>query len=224
MRTCCFSASLLTSLAIAAFIAPYPAIAGFSVDEDPRETAADPGDVFFTIPTCDSDDGDNSCPTAVPSLDLPTPDQFDLDAFALEELLQVCPPEPPFTPGILFSFDDSDPGPGSGAPDNATEVFLYDHCRWLSSTRRSYHTSITEVALGLGADPPPTDHDDDVDAFDTRAGGQFYDAGGSLLFSPDSPSDGGLGAGSEAHIWFVNTLSRTPSIWATPANLGVPNT
>ncbi len=211
----------LATFFITAIAIPGIALAGFSVDENPRETAADPGDVFFPALVCDVDDGDGTCPP--PSLNLPAPLTFDLDAFALQEPLEVCPPDPPFTPGILFSLDDGDPGPGAGLPDNATEIFFYDHCRAITPTRLSYHTSITESFLGLGSDPPPTAHDDDVDAFDTRVAADYYNAGGSLLFSPDSPSNGGLGAGSEAHVWFVNTISRTPAIWAGPIDIGVPD-
>jgi hypothetical protein len=198
------------------------ALAGFSVDEDPRETPADPGDVFFPGLVCDMDDGDGTCVS--PSLLLPDPDVFDMDAFAIDEPLEVCPAEPSFPPGILFSFDDADPGPHLNPPDNATEIFFYDHCRWLSAVPQSYHTTIDEELLGLTNNPPPIDHDDDVDAYDTRPGAELFEQGLSILFSPDRPSDGGLGAGSEAHIWFVNVMSLAPAIWADAAvNLGVPD-
>ena len=53
---------------------------------------------------------------------------FDLDAYSLGTHATICPPLPAHDPGILFSFDDGDPGAGTGAPDNATEVFIYDRC------------------------------------------------------------------------------------------------
>jgi hypothetical protein len=210
-----------TAFALLTLLTPAILLAGFSVDEDPRETPIDPGDVFLPGPVCDLDDGDGSCP--LPSLRLLEPDAFDMDAFAIDGPLPVCPPDPPFPPGVLFSFDDADPGPGLGAPDNSTEIFFYDHCGILGP-RRSYNTTITERVLGLGADPPPVDVDDDVDAYDTRPGAPHFEQGGTILFSPDAPSNGGLGAGSEAHVWWVNLISVAPLIWADAAlDIGVPD-
>jgi hypothetical protein len=218
--------SIVAALALLTFIAP--ALAGYSVDEDPRETPLDPGDVFLPGPGCDVDDGDASCPP--PSLNVPNPGPdadptFDMDAFAVDLPLVVCPQDPPYIPGILFSLDDGDPGPGVGPPDNTTEMFLYDHCNALGMGRLSYHTSIIESALGLNNDPSEPGFDDDVDAYDTRPAGPLYQDGFTLLFSPDTPSTGGLGtAEPQAHVWFVNSLSATPAVWANAAtDIGVPD-
>ncbi len=206
-------------------IIPCFTFAEYSVDEDPRETVLDPGDVFVPGPTCTVDDGDGGYPPGFPNLKVPTPQAFDLDAYSLEAPLEVCPfPSPPYIPGILFSFDDGDPGPGiAGSPDHATEIFFYDHCIVLHpSISYSYFTSITETFLTLGIDPPPTSLDDDVDAYETRPVDQdpWY-----LLYSPEAPpSDGGFGAGSEGNIYFVDSNPLSPPIlWATPASLGVPD-
>jgi hypothetical protein len=210
-------------LVILLAIPTVPAIAqpAFSVDEDPRETAADPGDTFFSASTCDADDGDGSCASNV--FNVPSPNLFDLDAVNVEATVEVCPANPPYTAGILFSIDDGDPGPGSGSPDNHTEIFFYDHCHLLGPGG-SYHTSVKEASLGLGNDPPPIDYDDDVDAYSTRSIGAFYNSFWPILFSPDIPSNGGLGAGSEAHIWSVSMGSPTPTIWAGASEaLGVPD-
>ncbi|MCP3978319.1 MAG: hypothetical protein GY716_03165 [bacterium] len=214
----CFRATLV----VAILLCPGLLQAGFSVDEGPNEVPLDPGDVFFAGLACDIDDGDGSCPP--PSLNVPDPTAFDMDAFAIDEPVEVCPVQPPFPPGILFSFDDGDPGPGVSAPDNFTEIFFYDHCAILGP-RRSYHTALTESVLGLGADPPPAQVDDDVDAYETRPANVFYQQGFTLLFSPDTPSDGALGPGSEAHIWFVNgQIQPVPAIWAMAGpHLGVPD-
>ncbi len=209
-------------LVIILFCIPVFVLAQYSADEDPRETPIDPGDIFLPGPVCEVDDGDGSCPAGVPNLNVPNPQNFDLDAYSHYEPLEVCPAAPPYLPGILFSFDDGDPGPGSGLPNNSTELFFYDHCLVLHpTTRYSYYTSITETALGLGLDPPPLLRDDDVDAYETRRipDVQFWD----LLFSPDTPSLGGFPAGSEGNIYRMNSLSPAPFLWATPASLGVPD-
>jgi len=194
---------LVAALSLITFIAPAPVLAGFSVDEDPRETQLDPGDVFLPGLGCDVDDGDTSCPP--PSLNVPNPGPdadptFDLDAFAVDAPLEVCPQDPPFIP-------------------------VYDHCDALGMGRLSYHTSITESGLGLNQDPPGTEHDDDVDAYDTRLAGPLYQDGFTLLFSPDTPSTGGLGTSEpQAHVWFVNMLSAAPAVWAdAAADIGVPD-
>jgi hypothetical protein len=219
---------LAAVIACILILVPGSALAGFSVDEDPRETQADPGDVFFPGLVCDMDDGDGSCPIGTQSLNLPNPSPFDdptfdMDGWAIDLPLEVCPSDPPFPPGILFSIDDGDAGPGVGKPDNSTEMFFYDHCM-LFGPRASYNTSITESALGLLGDPPPRAEDDDVDAYDTRSGHDAYLAQLNLLFSPDWPSNGGLGPGSEAHIWFVSIFSPAPTVWADAATqIGVPD-
>ena len=123
----------------------------------------DPGDVWFPGGACDMDDGDGSCPL-VPSLNLPPDETFDMDALAIDWPLPVCP-DLPWPEGILFSFDDADRGPGLGPPDHFTEIYYYDHCQDWGAVRQTYYTSITEVALGLGNDPPPIPEDDDVDAW-----------------------------------------------------------
>jgi len=200
---------------------PTGTLAGSSVDQAPSETNADPGDVFVPGLVCDFDDGDNSCGGL--SLNLPAPGDFDLDAWAVDDALEVCPLDPQYLPGLLFSFDDGEPGAASAAPDHGVELFFYDHCAVLAPARRSYFTSWTEAALGLGGDPPPRARDDDVDAFDTREAASHYDQGMNILFSPDGTMNGGLGVGSESHIWFVNAMSPTPTVWATPSDLGVPD-
>ncbi len=202
---------------------PSLALTGHSVDEDPRETPLDPGDMFQPGGVTEVDDGDGGFPPGFPNLNVPNPQLFDLDAFSVEAPLEVCPdPAPPYIPGILFSIDDGDPGPGSSLPDNFTEIFFYDHCLVIDPTmRRSYYTSITEHFLGLGSDPPPTSADDDVDAYETRNVDQdpWY-----LLFSPDTPSNGGFGAGSEGNIYYIDsTMMIPPTVWATPATLGLPD-
>jgi hypothetical protein len=214
-------------LSVTCFLAA-PAQAGFSVDEPPRETLADPGDVFFPGPSCDMDDGDGTCPP--PAFNVPNPgdDQdptFDLDALTIDDSLEVCPSMPQYPPGILFSLDDGDPGPGLGPPDHATEIYFYDHCNFLAATTQSYHTFITEGLLGLLNDPPPIEHDDDVDAYDTRSMGVAYDSGSTILFSTDTPSTGGLGTTyPEAEIWAVSVANPAPTVWAWAAvDIGVPD-
>jgi len=223
-------ATLLTLLTV---LASTLAMGGFSVDEDPRETNADPGDLFFNLspPTCDMDDGDGSC-AGVPSLNVPNPfpaqdPTFDLDAFAIEDPLYVCPEPLGWPNGILFSIDDRDPGPGVGTPDFDTEIFWYNHCNLPPYASGSFHTTITEGALGLGANPPPTSVDDDVDAYETRPAGFHYNAGFNIMFSPDTPSNGGLTPinpptfGPEAYIWVVNIAAPVPVELYSPLDLGV---
>jgi hypothetical protein len=207
------------------------ALGGYSLDERPKETAADPGDVFYPAAGgslgCEMDDGDGSCPS-VPSFNVPNPgdDQdptFDLDALSVDDPLEVCPAEPPYVRGILFSFDDGDPGPGVGPPDNATEMFFYDHCLDFAVVPQSYYTTLNEAGLNLLRSPPPIEFDDDVDAYTTRLTTEFYSIFG-ILFSPDNPSTGGLpGVVPEAHIWKVSPTSAAPVVWASPRDIGVPD-
>ncbi len=204
-------------------LVPGVALGGYSADEPPSESVLDPGDLFvpgLAGPLCEVDDGDGTCPP--PSLNVPDPSAFDLDAFSINAPLEVCP-HVSWPAGILFSFNDGDPGAGSGAPDHATEILFYDHCLNQGNIRQSYYTSITETALGLGSDPPPRRNDDDVDAYETRTVQPYWDRGDDLLFSPDSPSTGGFGPGSEGNVYSINRFMAVPQIWATPAQLGVPD-
>ena len=215
---------LIVGIALSAL----PIGAGYSPDEPPRETPLDPGDVFTIGGLLEVDD---TCPPVppflAPCLGVPNPEAFDLDAFGIDAVRIVCPPmPPPNNPGILFSLDDGDPGPGSSAPDRAVELLFYDRCGLFVGG--SFETNADETFLALGANPPPTAADDDVDAFETADVGDHWGVGG-LVFSPDAPSTGLLGPdpacpGSSAE----GTLYRSDSgasalFYATPCSLGVPD-
>ncbi len=201
-------------------------LAGHSPDEPPSETALDPGDLFFSGGGLEVDD---SCPAlpGPPCLGVPLPNGFDLDAYSLETPVTVCPPFPNFDSGIVFSFDDGDPGAGSGPPNHKTEILLYDRCMMFGGG--SFLTNVTESFLGLGADPPPPSADDDVDAYETRGTAPEWNAGGLLLFSPDTPSSGGLTTdplcpGSlAAGDLYSNSNGGSVALYASPCSLGVPD-
>jgi hypothetical protein len=216
---------VLAFVGVLGLLTPCLALAGFSVDETPRETNLDPGDLFLPGGVCEVDDGDGNCTPGAPSLLVPNPSNFDLDAFTIDKAEEVCS-QPTTHPGILFSFNDGDPGAGSGAPDNSTEMFFYDRCNVMNPAGGSFYTSMTESALGLGNNPPPRSHDDDVDAYETRSVAYWWNLHYGLLFSADTPSTGGLpgAAPIEGNIYRVVSGGGAPVVFRTPAQLGVPNT
>lgn len=143
-----------------------PAWAGFSVDQRPTEVQADPGDIWQIGMSLEVDDGDIA--GFVPSLwVVGSPDEeYDTDAFSREDPNDPAMPEydPDLLPGLLFSLDDGDNGPGVGLPDRITELFFapfpFAGVHWF--------TNAIETFLGLGTNPPATERDDDVDAYESR--------------------------------------------------------
>ena len=210
-------------VSVAALLAWAPSMAGISNDEIPTEIAVDPGDIFFPGLFVEIDD---TCGIGPPFASLcfgvPNPASFDVDGYTVDIDTPVCPPAPPFTPGILFSLDDADPGAGIHWPDEATELFFYDRCGVRGGG--SFRTDRDELGFGLGNNPPGLIRDDDVDAFEVRAPVQ-WGLGQPVLFTSDTPSTGGLAgtactAAPEGHIYGHDTFANL-FVFATPCSLGV---
>jgi hypothetical protein len=154
-------------LAIALVLGAGPqAWADFSIDQAPTEMVGiDPGDTFLPGMGPMVDDGDliGFVPTlGVPGLTPAIP--YDTDGFSQDIPNDPYAPMAGSPPGVLFSIDDGDIGPGGGPPDNATEVFFSP----LPAVGASLPTKATEAFLGILADPPPIGLDDDVDAYEDR--------------------------------------------------------
>jgi len=156
---------LVLTIALALGIGPQ-AWADLSIDQPPTEMlGVDPGDTFLPGMGPMVDDGDlvGFVPTlGVPGLAPATP--YDTDGFSQDIPNDPFVPMAGSPPGVLFSIDDGDIGPGAGPPDNATELFYSP----LPPVGASTPTKATEAFLGLLADPPPVGLDDDVDAYEDR--------------------------------------------------------
>ena len=218
--------SLIRRLTLCTVLVVPSAFAGNSTDDAPAEIPRDPGDLFFSGGAVEVDDGCPAIP-GPPCLGVPLEPDFDLDAYTLGLPAIVCPPMPAHDPGILFSFDDGDPGAGAGAPDNPTELFIYDRCGLYGSG--SFLTNVSEMSLTLGANPPPLPADDDVDAYESRPSTPHWNAGGDLLFSPDLSATGGLppdvacpGTNPGSHIYVHNLGAPAAAFIASPCTLGIP--
>jgi len=205
-----------------------PLFGGHSSDQPPAETTPDPGDVFLPSGVLEVDDGPCPDPPPAPCLGVPIPDDFDLDGYTLEEPRLVCPADPPHLPGMLFSFDDGDPGAGHGMPDNPEEIYFYDRCGVLGGG--SFHQGAIESLFALGTDPPPRALDDDIDAYETRPMTEpDWAAGFAILFTPDEDAPGGLpidpacpGANAGASIYSTDAGSPLAAIELMPCDLGLP--
>jgi hypothetical protein len=163
--------------------------ADFSIDQPPTEVPADPGDILILggAPMVDDGDGVPGAPLtlAVPGLLPVTP--YDTDAITFAVPNDPFAPAAGAPPGVLFSIDDGDIGPGAGPPDNAIELFYSP----LPPVGVSFPTKATEALLGLLGDPPPIGIDDDVDAYEDR----IIPGPPGAYFSPDFDAPAGLDPG-----------------------------
>lgn len=210
-----FPSSPVALLLVGILLAGAPSALGvFSIDESPTEVPVDPGDASDWGLTPVIDDGDG--PPAPINLMVPNPMEFDLDALSLDQAEDPFEPSGGAMPGLLISFDDADPGPGTGPPDRGVELYFVDIADVLGlGPNTVFVTSARESIFPLGTDPGPRPADDDVDAFDARDPTAGVIPG--VLFSADFPRDGNLG---HPGVIFAGGMGP-PTVAANPADLGL---
>lgn len=179
--------------------------ADFSLDQAPTEMPLDPGDIFMLGAAPIVDDGDG-IPAAPFTLTVPgvAGVPYDTDGFSWGAPNDPFAPAMGAPPGVLFSIDDGDIGPGLGLPDNATELFFSP----VPAVNASNPTNATEALLGLLANPPPINLDDDVDAYeDTMVPGPGPPG---AFFSPDWDTLAFVPGLDPGDIYFSNLAGGAP--------------
>jgi hypothetical protein len=210
---------LRLALAIALVLGIGPqAWADFSIDQAPTEVPlwpagpGDPGDMVLPGLAPMVDDGDGvpgaALTLAVPGL-LPGT-AYDTDGISFAVPNDPFAPAAGAPPGVLFSIDDGDIGPGLGPPDNAIELFYSP----LPPVGASTPTKATEALLGLLGDPPPIGLDDDVDAYEDR----MIPGPPGAYFSPDFDAPAGLDPGD---IFFSPLTGGPPVLACNDVAMGI---
>ncbi len=201
-------------LAIALILGFGPqAWADFSLDQAPTEFPmwpagpGDPGDIVMPGVAPAVDDGDvfpGGTPStlAVPLVVGGGPGTlYDTDGVSFIAPNDPFVPNAGSPPGVLVSIDDGDIGPGMAPPDNAVELWYSP----LPPIGASFATKATEAFLGLLADPPPINLDDDIDAYE-----EFPLIGGpGAFFSADWDAPAGLDPGD---IYFSPFTGAPPAL------------